>query len=86
MWAVVDGGSMKADEHRLHIRRCHVCHSVSERFGEPVEQCDHCGKPMAPYYYLNELEVEPHSDNCLRPVIDSDEGELRPVRGLSAYW
>lgn len=73
----------------LHYRRCHLCDHVTEQAGEVVTKCDHCGKHMAPFYFFNEVEVTPYSDNDMRPeppTIEQLARERIPVRGFSSYW
>lgn len=77
----------------VHVRRCHICGRVSERGGEPVERCTHCGKHMAPYYFFDEQCVRVYSDVDPRPSEDTlrrrPEGSAdthRPVRGFTVIW
>lgn len=72
----------------LHFRRCHLCSSVTESEEHPVENCSACGKPMAPFYFFNDVEVIPLSESELRPGPEEDRisGERLPVRGFTAYW
>lgn len=67
-----------------HIRRCHCCNGVTESDGKDVKACDHCGKSMAPFYFFNDDQVEPHTDHDLRPLRPS--GKVVPVLGFTAYW
>ena len=71
---------------RLHIRRCHLCHGVTENEDCPVDRCQHCGKPMAPFYFFNEAEVAPLSESELQPTPILRSGERKPIRGFTAYW
>lgn len=67
-----------------HIRRCHICEAVTEKDGALVSHCGQCGKPMAPFYFFNEADVQPYSEHDLRPP--SGEGDRTPIRGLTAFW
>lgn len=71
---------------RLHFRRCHLCEGVTESEGSPVISCGHCRKPMAPFYFFNEAEVEPLSEYEPRPINENRPGERTPIRGFTAYW
>jgi hypothetical protein len=73
----------------VHYRRCHLCDHVTEQAGEVVTQCGQCGKHMAPFYFFNEVEVTPYTDNHLRPELPRPEQLARervPVRGFTSYW
>lgn len=65
-----------------HFRRCHVCGAVTER-NERIDQCDHCGKWLVPFFYYDEVLAPPASDDQERPL--SEPGEYRLV-GLSVSW
>jgi hypothetical protein len=68
-----------------HIRRCHLCNSVTEcDGGDLVKACHSCNKPMAPFYFFDDQDVAPHSDFGLRPA--RIPGKVRPVLGFTAYW
>jgi len=71
---------------RRHFRRCHLCQGITESEGAPVSRCMHCGKHMAPFYFFNEAEVPPLSEDGLRPDYECRSGERFPVRGFTAYW
>ena len=74
----------------VHYRRCHICGHVNEAHGAPgadgalVSRCDHCGKSLAPYYFFDEREVAPLSDQEGEPLWRL--GDRKPVRGFSVYW
>ena len=73
----------------LHIRRCHLCDAVTEQTKEVVSRCSGCGKFMAPFYFFNEVEVTPYTDNALRPdppTPDLLNDERLPLRGFTAFW
>ena len=74
----------KKEDQRLHFRRCHICNGVSESEGALVAHCGHCGKPMAPFYFFDDLDVAPMSDDDFRPP--HQQGARSPVRGFTAYW
>jgi hypothetical protein len=75
---------MKQLEGRTHIRRCHICDKVTEESGATVEACVHCGKPMAPFFFFDEIAVEPETDEGVR--LPPLPGQRSPVRGLTAFW
>lgn len=68
----------------VFFRRCHVCDVVTEKEGEMVNRCGHCGKAMAPFYFFEDEKVQPLSEHDFRPPRQS--GGRFPVRGLTAYW
>ena len=70
----------------VHIRRCHVCGDVSERVGASVDRCEHCGKPIAPFYFFDDFLVPSYSDYGTRPDEEETVGERLPVRGFTAIW
>ncbi len=76
---------MSDHDHRLFIRKCHHCEAITERQGQPVEHCDSCGRSLGLYYFFRETEIEPLSDDRLRPRPNHKEFNL-PVRGLSVCW
>jgi hypothetical protein len=49
-----------------------------------IERCGFCGKALARYFYFDEKYVSAESDSDERPPLLP--GELRPLRGLSAWW
>ena len=65
-------------------RKCHVCGRISQQQNEPVAECGHCAKPMAPFFYFNDQYVSIYSDDGERPSLAP--GEYRPLRGLSVCW
>ena len=69
---------------KVHIRRCHLCHELSESHNKPVQHCHHCGKALAPFFYFNEEQITVLSEDGLRPPLI--EGEYAPVYGLVACW
>ncbi len=69
---------------RMHIRRCHLCGGVTETDHEHVTHCESCGKPMAPFFFFNEIEAPLYSDVEMRPP--TSPGDRTPIRGLTAYW
>jgi hypothetical protein len=72
---------------KLHIRRCHLCGGISENEGSAVTKCGHCGKSMAPFYFFDDTEVIPFSDD-VECELEAPKyaGERKPVRGFTAYW
>ena len=79
----------KIESQRMHLRRCHLCDTVTEQHGEHVTKCDGCGKSMAPFYFFNDEQVVIFTDHDTRP--ESPEltrlsKERLPIRGLTAFW
>ena len=75
---------VSTEEKALHVRRCHICGGITECEEALVSHCEHCGKPMAPFYFFDDREVQAWTDNDLRPP--GFNSERIPVRGLTAYW
>lgn len=71
-------------ETRLHIRRCHRCGSVTERVGALVSRCEHCDKPLVPFFYYDDFKTIPLSEDVPRPP--QTPGDDAPVRGLTSTW
>lgn len=71
-----------ANESR-HFRRCHVCGDVTV-CDKRVEECSHCGKPIAPFYYFDDRTSPVLSDNMERPPYSVKQ--MNPLLGLTAYW
>ena len=75
---------------KTHLRRCHVCGSVTECSGNLVNKCGECGKHLPSYYYFDELLA------MGLKTIEEAAGEYRssalplkeypPLTGLSVYW
>jgi hypothetical protein len=77
--------------HRIHYRVCHVCGASNEASDELVQQCQHCGKHLAPFYYFDESramglapQVRSEYEERMRSVLP--HREYPPVYGLTAYW
>lgn len=70
----------------LHVRRCHLCGTVSES-SDDILKCMHCQKSLLPFYYFDKRKVSEFSDDQERPqtLRDKDTG-YGPIRGLTAYW
>lgn len=66
-----------------HFRRCHVCGAVTEQ-KETIKKCGACGKPVVPFLYYDDTQAPLLSENVRGPYYKL--GELRPIRGLTAYW
>lgn len=73
-----------AGETFSHLRRCHVCGEVTESLLKPVSRCEHCGKPMAPFFYFDERGAVVLADGILRPP--DLPNQYRAIQGLTAYW
>jgi hypothetical protein len=72
------------NQNQVHIRRCHICGAVTEKMGELVTCCGSCGKRMAPFFYFDDFQTEPLTENgCQPPRVPGDNS---PVRGLTAAW
>jgi ribosomal protein S14 len=73
-----------------HIRRCHVCGSVTESEGSAVHKCASCGKHLAPFYYFDESKLEgllesgPYLSTWKTTTLSP--GAFNPIWGLSTYW
>lgn len=70
----------------IHIRRCHVCGTVNEMENAAIHKCEHCRKPLAPFYYFNESELRGISDNKPEMSLWNHQGAYHPIWGLSTYW
>ena len=75
----------------IHVRRCHKCGGVTEKAGASVDRCEHCGKPIAPFYFFDDFQVEAFADNGLRPGREFTQPgqaatERCPLLGFSAIW
>ena len=68
----------------VHIRKCHVCGSVTEQKDEPIKKCSHCEKSLAPFFYFDDDSKVILSDMHLRPPLM--EGEFSPIHGLTVVW
>ena len=73
-----------------HIRRCHICGSVTESEDSAIHRCQHCGKHLAPFYYFDESKLEglqengPHLSVWKQAALAP--GTYQPIWGLSTYW
>lgn len=84
-------GKPSGEESVCHIRRCHVCGSVTESEGSAVHKCAHCGKHLAPFYYFDESKLEGLLDggfylSVWKNAQDLPAGSYQPIWGLSTYW
>lgn len=70
----------------FHIRRCHVCGTVTEVQGEAVRSCSHCGKHLAQFYFFDESQLDGLGDNQLYWSVQSEAIGYRPLWGFSTYW
>lgn len=74
----------------FHIRRCHVCGSVTESQEAAIHCCSHCGKHLAPFYYFDESKLEGLQE--VGPYLSvwkntsMPPGTYQPIWGLSTYW
>lgn len=66
-----------------HIRRCHVCGAVTEQ-KQKIDKCNSCGKAIVPFLYYDDAQVGVLSENQGQERYDL--GQIRPIRGLTAYW
>lgn len=66
-----------------HFRRCHVCGAVTEQ-KQRIDRCDSCGKPIVPFLYYDDAQVGTLSESQLLEKIG--QGQVLPIRGLTAYW
>lgn len=68
----------------MHIRRCHICGAISSSPEGQVDQCENCGKVLAPFFYFDDRITIVVSEGQLRPPLLS--GEYNPIQGLTVYW
>ena len=70
----------------LHVRRCHICGTVSESSAE-ILKCHGCSKSLLPFYYFDKRKVKEFADNETRPQLPAPSDHVYgPIRGLTAYW
>jgi len=67
---------------KTFFRCCHICGQLTENNDE-VKRCNHCGKPFAPFYFVQEQQ-DAQSDYSVRDK--QPEGTVRSVIGLTASW
>ena len=65
------------DQYVLHIRRCHICSSVTEIENNKIDRCSSCGKYLAPFVFCN--EPSDMVGQLLKP-------DYPPIYGISLYW
>lgn len=72
-------------ERVVHLRRCHICGGVNEREGDAIDRCQHCHKPMAPFFFFDDRVVAVYSENEPRPSVPR-VGERRALIGFTVIW
>lgn len=77
--------------HRLHMRRCHVCNDVNVGHeGELIHSCSSCGKPLIPWFYFDEsraIGIKTEREAMLEYKSSAlPWREYPPILGLTAYW
>ncbi|MFZ3229760.1 MAG: hypothetical protein WA160_06120 [Pseudobdellovibrio sp.] len=89
---------MSSKEIKIHIRRCHICHTVNEQKDSLVDKCTGCGKTLAPFMFFDEkaelglTEVDSNEAHETRMRLKSGNwGEslssrYPPIWGLAVYW
>lgn len=71
----------------LHIRRCHVCGTVTEREDHPVERCTECGKHLAPFFFFAGEDLEKGiSDQGLEMSLWKEAIGYSPLWGIAIPW
>lgn len=71
----------------MHIRRCHVCGTVTEQQDSPVERCESCGKHLAPFFFFNSEELERGiSDRGLEMSLWKESIGYSPLWGIAIPW
>lgn len=70
----------------LHIRRCHVCGSVSTTVNSYNQACDFCGKYFAPFYFFQEGQASGYGDTELVWSYWKLKEGFHPLLGFSTYW
>jgi len=76
------------DGKSVHIRRCHICGTITESSGQKVSRCKTCGKSLSPFYYFDELHLDPISDQDLNvsKIQVESESRYKPIYGLTVLW
>ena len=69
-----------------HIRRCHVCGTVTESEIKGIKECSSCGKKFAPFCFFDENRIEGISDNQPAMSLWRDSVGYRPLWGLTSPW
>lgn len=70
-----------------YLRRCHVCGATIEKESQSIEQCAHCGKHIAPFYYFDERQIIGFGDVIGEKVREGDSGNTYlPLIGIGLYW
>lgn len=70
----------------VHIRRCHVCGNTNESENAANLKCQSCGKPMAPFYYFDESQLDGLLEMGPYLSILKEAPDYNPLYGLSIYW
>ena len=68
----------------VHFRRCHVCGCLSSVREGKVEQCQHCERVLAPFFYFDDRFTVVYGDERIRP--QNLENEYVPILGLTVHW
>ncbi|MEY4615382.1 MAG: hypothetical protein RJB66_342 [Pseudomonadota bacterium] len=70
-----------------YLRRCHVCGATIEKESHSIDQCVHCGKHIAPFYYFDERQIIGFGDGVEEHVLVGDESTTYlPLIGVGLYW
>ncbi len=74
-------------DNNLHVRRCHVCGTVTESSDE-ILKCKGCSKSLLPFYYFDKRKIREYSDKQESAKLEKlpDLNGYGPIRGLTAYW
>lgn len=69
------------------LRRCHVCGATIEKQSRSIEQCVHCGKHIAPFYYFDERQIIGFGDVIGEKVRPGEaDTTYQPLIGFGLYW
>ena len=78
-----------------HYRICHHCTTLNTAGGELVQDCEGCGKHLAPFYFFDESKAMgiQNSDyySTVNEALAAEAAELPlkiypPIYGLTVYW
>lgn len=76
-----------ASEIEIHLRRCHICDTVTENSNSIVDRCQGCNKALAPFvfcettykYQIKELSKNVFNNSKLKSIYP-------PLLGIALYW
>lgn len=76
-------------KNQIHIRRCHICDTITESEQALVSRCSGCQKSLAPFVFCEttyQFEMKELSQTIFKKSNQGLKSIYPPLLGIALYW